>query len=137
MSFSVGQKATYKKSFSKEEVSFYCQKLSIDNNPIHYDREFAAKTKFGRCIVPGIMVTSLFGGLLGSTLPGNGTIHLGQTSNFVAPVFIDEEVEAIIEIIAIRADKPIITFSTKVFKPDGQLAIDGQAVVKVDSRDIG
>lgn len=129
--FCIGQSSSYKKKFSKDEVAFYCKHLSNDNNPIHYDSGYAAQTLFKECIVPGIMVTSLFGGILGSVLPGHGTIHLGQTSKFIAPVYVDEEVEAIITITNIRTDKPIITFLTQVFKKGGELAIDGEAVVKI------
>jgi len=130
-SFYVGQKASQKKIFSLEETGFYCKNLSGDNNPIHSQSSFAQSLNFADCLVPGMMVASLFGGLLGSTLPGNGTVQLGQTAKFIAPVFVNEEVEAVIEIIHIRQDKPIITFSTKIFKGDGKIAIEGEAVVKV------
>lgn len=126
----IGQSARKTKVFSHEEVLFYCQNISGDNNPIHTDATYAAHTVFKRCIVPGIMVTSLFGGILGSTLPGNGTIQLGQTAKFIKPVYVNEEVEAIIKIVDIREDKPIITFSTQLFNMNCELLIDGEAVVK-------
>lgn len=130
--FYVGQKASQRKAFSYEEVRFYCTRLSGDDNPLHSDDDYARSINFPACIVPGIMVTSLFGGIFGSSLPGNGTVQLGQTAKFMAPVFVNEEVEAVIEITHIRQDKPIITFSTKIYKHDGTLAIDGEAVLKVD-----
>jgi len=119
------------KAFSQEEVDFYTKKLSIDNNPIHYDTNYAKTTIFGNCIVPGILVSSLFGGLLGSKLPGEGTIHLGQTCRFIRPVFIGEMVTAQIRVINKREDKNIITLSTQVLKTNGEIAIDGEAVIKL------
>ena len=77
-----GEKVSIKKIFNEKDFFEYL-KLSGDNNPIHYDKEYSQKTTFQFCIVPGILVGSLFGGLLGSQLPGCGTIHLGQTLNFL------------------------------------------------------
>jgi enoyl-CoA hydratase len=130
-SFAVGESARTRKLFSQEEVAYYCRHISGDSNPIHTDPAYAAKTVFKKCIVPGIMATSLFGGILGSTLPGKGTIQLGQTSKFIKPVFIGEEVEAVIEITHIREDKPVITFSTKLYNNSNELLIDGEAVVMI------
>ena len=125
----IGNKVSIKKYFTERDVFEYL-KLSGDSNPIHYDKEYAQKTPFKFCIVPGILVGSLFGGLLGSQLPGRGTIHLGQTLNFKNPVYINEEITAIIEVIKTRDDKPIITFKTVCFKNNGEIAVEGEAVVK-------
>jgi acyl dehydratase len=128
--FSIGQTASLKKAFSEKEVLDYCA-LIDDHNPIHSDKAYAATTKFKQCIVPGAMLASLFSRILGSTMPGNGTIYLGQNSKFLAPVLIGETVEVIVSISAIRADKPIITCSTRIVKEDGVAAIEGEAVVMV------
>ncbi|MFH0865660.1 MAG: MaoC family dehydratase [Bacteroidota bacterium] len=130
--FKTGDKVSVSKAFSKEEVLAYL-KISTDTNPIHYDEEFASSTTFKKCIVPGMLVSSLFGGMLGSELPGNGTILLSQSSDFRKPVFVGEEVTAEIEIIKIREDKPIITFKTICKKNNDDIAIDGEAVVKFES----
>jgi acyl dehydratase len=73
---SVGQQAYIKKSFSAEEVRQFAE-LSLDKNPIHLDEQAAAKTVFGRRVVHGMLVASLFSALLGQHLPGEGTIFLG------------------------------------------------------------
>lgn len=124
----IGRKACITKSFRIDEVKYYAE-LSKDINPIHYDTNYAQNTFFKKPIVHGLLVSSLFGGLLGSKLPGRGTIHLSQKIEFKKPVFIDEEVTAIIEIIKIRKDKPIITFSANCYKENRELAITGEAVV--------
>ena len=124
----IGQKANTIKAFTQEEVIEYA-KISGDTNPIHFDEEHAKLTKFGKPIVPGLLVASLFGGLLGSKLPGNGTIHIAQTLSFKKPVFINENVNAVIEILSIREDKPIITFKVNCIKENGDIAITGESVV--------
>ena len=124
----VGDTASVTKAFSQEEVTAYA-KSSLDNNPVHYDLDYASKTFFKKPIVHGLFAAGLFGGLFGSKLPGRGTIHLGQELKFTKPVFVGEAVTAKIEIISIRDDKPIITFNCVIFKEDSSIAIEGKAVV--------
>lgn len=124
----IGDIVRVKKIFTADEVKNYGLS-SIDTNPIHSDYAYASKTFFKNPIVQGLFVSSLFGGLLGSKLPGKGTIHMGQNLKFIKPVYIGEEVTAEIKIVKIREDKPIITFSTKCYKENKELAIDGEAVV--------
>ncbi|MCF8297654.1 MAG: MaoC family dehydratase [Saprospiraceae bacterium] len=125
----IGLKAEIVKSFSEKEVYQYT-KSSIDTNPIHHDIEYAKSTIFKERIVPGLLVASLFGGMLGSELPGEGTIHLGSTLSFKKPVYFNSEVRAVIEIIKIREDKPIITFKTTCYNSNNEIVIDGNAIVK-------
>ena len=128
--YTVGQSVLIEKIFTEQDVKYYSEKISVDVNPIHYDKAIALQNGFEACLVPGLIVSSLFGGLLGSKLPGKDTIHLGQTCKFIKLVYVGEEVKAVIEIIAIRADKPIITFSTVAYKENGEIAIEGEAVIK-------
>ena len=128
MDLKIGDTVSIKKLFSQEEVLAYAKSFH-DTNPVHFNFEYAAKTIFKKPIVQGLFVSSLFGGLLGSKLPGKGTIHLGQTLQFLKPVYVNEEVEAIIRIISIRSDKPVITFQATCIKENGEIAITGEAVV--------
>jgi len=128
----IGIRAQVQKVFSQEEVVAY-SKTSGDINPIHYDSVYASGTIFKSPIVQGILVTSLFGGLLGTTLPGPGTIHLGQKVRFTKPIFIGEKITAEIELIEKRDDKNILTFKSNVYKEDGELAITGEEVVMYKS----
>ena len=84
----IGQSASVSRSFSAEEVKVFAD-LSLDHNPIHIDKSFAERSMFGQRIVHGMLVSSLFSGLLGEKLPGTGTIYLSQKSSFKKPVFID------------------------------------------------
>ena len=104
----VGQKARLTKRFGPAEVAAFAG-LSEDFNPLHLDPDFAATTVFERPIVHGMLLASLFSGLLGQQLPGKGSIYLGQSLGFKLPVFVGDEVTAEVEIIALRDDKPIAT----------------------------
>jgi acyl dehydratase len=124
----MGQTASVSKSFSEQEVNMFAN-LSLDFNPVHLDPEFAKTTVFGKQIVHGMLVSSLFSGLLGKHLPGEGTIYLGQDLKFKKPVYIDQKVTASVEVINIREDKPIITLSTICKNDSGEVVISGQAIV--------
>ena len=127
----VGDKAVLSRSFTEEEV-FQFANISTDKNPLHLDKDFGGASVFGQRIVHGMLVASLFSGLIGMKLPGEGSIYLGQNLTFKAPVAIDEQVTASIEIINIREDKPIITLRTVCINSEGTVVIEGEAVVKID-----
>ena len=125
----IGDRASIIKRFVDEDILIFSE-LSNDKNPIHLDSNFASKTNFGRKIVHGMLIASLFSGLLGEKLPGKGTIYLGQTITFIKPVFIDEEVTASVEIQYIRKDKPIYTLKTICETKLNGIVVDGEAIVK-------
>ena len=127
----VGDKAILRRAFTEEEV-FQFANISTDKNPLHLDKDFGGASVFGQRIVHGMLVASLFSGLIGMKLPGEGSIYLGQNLTFKAPVAIDEQVTASIEIINIREDKPIITLRTVCINSAGTVVIEGEAVVKID-----
>ena len=125
----VGDKASLSKVFAEEDVIRYSE-ISADTNPIHLDESYAASTVFGNRIVHGMLVASMFSALIGVELPGQGSIYLGQSLNFKAPVFVGDQVTASVEIVGIREDKPIVTLRTICVNNEGQVLIEGEAVVK-------
>lgn len=126
----VGDNVSISKIFTDEDVLDFSN-LSLDKNPIHLDQSFAEKSVFGRKIVHGMLVASLFSGLLGMKLPGKGSIYLGQSLSFTAPIYIGDEVTATVEVIKIRPDKPIVTLRTFCVNSEGLVVVEGEAVVKV------
>ena len=128
MQFKIGQKASQTKKFTNEEVISF-SKLTSDSNPIHFDEEYASKTRFKKPIVQGPMVVALIGGILGSTLPGPGTIYISQETKFLKPLFINETVTAWVEVEKIRDDKPIITLKNWIEKENGEIVLEGQSVI--------
>jgi len=128
--FKVGDKVSQSKCFSYEEVQQFSI-LSDDENPIHYDKDYAKKTIFKKPINQGFLSASLIGGLLGSKLPGEGTVYLSQSLFFKKPIYVNEFVKAEIEIISINLDKRIIRFCTVCYNEAGDIAIEGEALVTV------
>ena len=128
----IGNSVSITKLFTIEDVEHFAE-LSLDKNPVHLDEEFAKTSIFGLRIVHGMLVSSLFSGLLGEKLPGKGTIYLGQNLSFTAPVPIGEPVTASVTITKVRDDKPIVTLRTHCANSSGQTVIDGEAVVLAPS----
>jgi 3-hydroxybutyryl-CoA dehydratase len=124
----VGDKATLAKTFSHQDVVAFAE-LSGDHNPVHLNDEFAAGTRFGRRIVHGMLAGSLISAILGTRLPGPGSIYLSQTLEFRGPVYIGDTVTATVEVIAVREEKRLVTLKTTCTNQGLKIVIDGQAVV--------
>ena len=127
---SIGNSASITHSFTEEEVIQYA-KLSTDMNPIHLDAEYAATTQFKQRIVHGMLVGSLFSALVGQHLPGEGSIYMTQNLNFKAPVYLDTEITASVEITSIHEKKPIVILSCHCIDSEGKTLITGEAVMYV------
>lgn len=128
--FFVGQNASLSRRFTLDDVKAFSQ-LSLDNNPVHLDEEYAKNSIFGDRIVYGYLTSSLFSGIIGSILPGPGAIYLSQSLNFRKPIYHNELVTATCTISKIREDKPIITLDTVLTNEKGEIAVDGTAVIKL------
>lgn len=126
----IGDTASLRRSFTDEDVRLFAQ-VSSDHNPIHLDEAYAAQTQFKHRIVHGALVSSLFSAVLGEQLPGHGAIYMSQSAQFKAPVFLDMEVIATVEITAINPKKPIVTLSTTCVDTDGKTLATGEAVLYV------
>lgn len=126
----VGQSSSLSKRFTLEDVKAFAG-LSHDNNPVHLDQEYAENSVFHNRIVHGFLTGSLFSAIIGTQLPGNGSIYLGQTLNFKKPVYHDQLVTATVTVIDIRKDKPIVKLSTVCKNEQGDVVIDGEAIVKL------
>ena len=103
--------------------------MTGDRNPIHYDRELAATTRFGGIVVQGGVTTGLLNALVAEDLPGPGSVFLQVSWRFLAPVRPGDVLTAQARVLEVRADKPVTTLETTVRTGDGILVIDGTAVV--------
>jgi 3-hydroxybutyryl-CoA dehydratase len=130
MNLKVGDTASLTKTITDADIRAFAE-LSGDRNPIHLDDEYAATTRFGRRIAHGMLAASLISTVLGTELPGTGTVYLSQNSRFVAPVYPGDTVTARVTVKYIRDDKPIVTLETICENQRGEVLIKGEAVVLV------
>lgn len=125
----IGASASISNIFTVEDVEKFAS-ISKDINPIHLDSAAAAESIFGQQVVHGMLAASLFSALLGVHLPGAGTIYLSQNLSFKAPVFLNQEVTATVEVIEIRARNSLAKLRTYCVNDQGVTVIDGEALVK-------
>lgn len=128
--FQVGQQASLEKVFTDEDVRTFA-KISLDTNPVHLNEEYAQNTIFKGRIIHGFLSGSLISAIIGTILPGEGTIYLNQTMNFRKPVRVGERIKATVEIVGIKEEKNILTLNTYCENERGEMVIEGSAVVKV------
>ena len=127
MTLALGQTAELKRTVTAEDINAFAA-LTLDHNPAHLDDDFAAGTRFGRRIAHGMLVASLVGAVLGTQLPGPGTIYISQTLQFTAPVFIGDMLTARVTVVAI-GERRRVTLTTDVRNADGTLVLTGTADV--------
>lgn len=124
----IGQKATLSRKVNDEDVRAFAE-LSGDRNPIHLDEEAAARSRFGRRVAHGMFSAVLISAVLGTRLPGPGTVYLSQTMKFEAPVYLGDEILAEVEVVDMRDDRPVLTLRTTCSNQDGVVVLSGEAVV--------
>ncbi|MEJ2320243.1 MAG: MaoC family dehydratase, partial [Gemmatimonadales bacterium] len=98
-----------------------------DYNPLHFDEDFASKTKFGRLVVQGGLTTGLLHALVAMDLPGPGTVFLSQEWKFTAPVFIGDTITAQAEVTSVHATKPVCQLSIRVLRQEDEVVLEGEA----------
>lgn len=128
MKLKMGDSAEVTKIINEADIQAFAE-VTGDHNPIHLDDEFAKSTRFGRRIAHGMLSASLVSAVLANELPGEGSIYLGQTLQFVAPVFPGDEVTARVTVKEIREDKPIVKLETVCVNQRDEILIRGEATV--------
>ncbi|TFB12439.1 MaoC family dehydratase [Candidatus Marinimicrobia bacterium MT.SAG.3] len=126
MKLSVGQKASRTVTLTSEHVQSYSE-LTGDQNPLHFDKEFTAKTKFVKLVVQGGLTTGLLHALVAMDMPGPGTVFLSQNSKFVAPVFIGDTITATAEILSLHETKPVTQLGIVIKRQDEEVVLEGEA----------
>ena len=130
MKLKPGDTASLSKTIGDEDIRAFAE-ASGDHNPLHLDEEFAKQTRFGRRIAHGMLSASLISAVIANELPGEGSIYLGQTLQFVAPVFLDDTVTARVTVASIREDKPILKLETVCTNQRNEVVIKGEATVLI------
>ena len=81
----VGMTRRLEKTIQDYDIRAFAE-ISTDHNPVHLDEEYAHQTIFGGRIAHGMLTAALISAVIGEQLPGHGTIYLGQSLKFLAPV---------------------------------------------------
>jgi 3-hydroxybutyryl-CoA dehydratase len=127
----VGQKAKTSMEITDEAIREFAR-LSGDNNPIHLDETYAAKTRFKKRIAHGAFTGSLISKVAGTQLPGPGSIYLNQTMKFKSPAYIGDTITAEVEVINVKPEKALIRMATVVRNQHDEILLEGEALVLYD-----
>jgi 3-hydroxybutyryl-CoA dehydratase len=129
---SVGQSASFGKTITEADILLFSA-VSGDTNPVHINAEIAANSVFKGRVAHGMISAGLISAVLGTRLPGEGTVYLGQTLKFRAPVHIGDTVTATVTVATLTPGKNRVTLTT-VCTVAGKTVLEGEALVMVASR---
>jgi acyl dehydratase len=124
----IGATARRTRTVSRRDIELFSE-ITGDRNPIHYDDELAARSRFAGVVVQGGVTSGLLNALVAEQLPGPGSVFLEVAWRFLAPVRPGDEITAQAVVTATREDKPVTTLATSVTNQDGVVVLDGTAVV--------
>lgn len=128
----VGQTARIAKTITEADILLFAA-VSLDTNPVHLDAEAAAASVFKERVAHGMLSAGLISAVLGTRLPGAGTVYLAQSLRFRAPVKIGDTVTAEAEVTALDTARKRATLKTTC-SVGGRVVIEGEATVMPRSR---
>ena len=125
----IGQTYSHNFKFTQEEVERFAE-VTGDKNPVHLDADFAAKTLFKKPIMHGMLGAALFSKVFGVLFPGEGTIYLKQSLNFLRPMYVDIDYEAVFTVKEVDTVKHTAVIETVIKnKIKGSVCTSGDATV--------
>jgi len=126
----IGNTAKIKKKITKQDVELFA-KISGDFNPLHFDEEYAKKSIFKGKIVHGLLYASIISAVLGTKLPGPGSIYLSQSLKFLRPVNIGDTITAEVKVVEKDNTNNIIVLETICRNQSYETVIIGEANIKM------
>jgi 3-hydroxybutyryl-CoA dehydratase len=127
-----GDSAEYSKTITEADILMFGA-VSGDDNPVHFNQEYAAQTPFEGRIAHGMLTASLISTVVGTRLPGEGTIYLSQSTRFKAPVRIGDTVTARVTAVELDPAKKRVQFKTECLVKD-KVVLEGESLVIAPSR---
>ena len=124
----VGAVARRSRRVTERDIELFTE-LTGDRNPLHYDDAAAARSRFGGLIVQGGVTSGLLNAVVAEDLPGPGSVFLHVDWSFKAPVRPGDEINAEVEVLEAREDKPLTRLRTTIVNQEGTVVLDGTALV--------
>ena len=124
----VGDSAQFSKTVTETDVYLFAG-ITGDFNPAHIDEDYSRKTYFGTRIAHGLLSAGFISAVLGTRLPGPGTIYLRQELTFLGAVKIGDTITARVEVTEIDTAKGRVKLLTTCDNQEGKRVLTGEAVV--------
>ena len=128
MDLSIGQTAYREATVTAEMVEAFAR-LTGDYNPLHFDRDFASRTRFGELIVQGGITTGILNALVAMDMPGPGTVFVSQSWTFPKPVFIGDTIRAEATVTGLYDGRPKADMDFVITNQRGEEVLTGAATV--------
>jgi phosphate acetyltransferase len=130
----LGETASIKRRLTQADIELFAI-LSGDVNPAHLDERFAARTLFRHVVAHGMWSGALFSAILGTKLPGPGSIYLSQDLHFLHPVHLDDTITASVTVSEKRLNNTVV-FDCSAVDEKGVEVVHGTAEVKAPSKKV-
>lgn len=124
----LGEQADFSKTVSEADVYLFAG-ITGDFNPAHINEAYARETPFKSRIAHGMLVAGLVSSVIGTRLPGPGTIYMQQELKFLAPVYIGDTISARAEVVELVQEKKRVRLKTTCVNQDGKSVLEGEALV--------
>jgi phosphotransacetylase/acyl dehydratase len=131
----VGDSASLSRTVSQQDIDLFAL-VSGDVNPALMDPAYAETDLFHKVIAHGLFGAGLVSGVLGTKLPGPGTIYLAQDLRFLHPVGIGDTITATVTVTEKHADKGDLVLDCRCTNQDGQVVITGSAQVRAPTQKV-
>ena len=128
----MGMSRYLQKQITDRDIELFAE-VSTDRNPVHLDDDYAQDTIFEGRIAHGMLTAGLISAVIGEQLPGHGTVYMGQSLKFLAPVRPGDMVHAEVTVTEIDFAKRRVTLDC-VCRVDGKKVLVGEAKVLAPSR---
>lgn len=125
----VGDTASLARTLSSQDIALFAL-ASGDVNPAHLDADYAATDMFRRIVAHGMWGGGLISAVLGTELPGPGTIYLGQSLRFIRAVGLGDTITATVTVLEKQPDNDVVVLDCRCVNQRGEDVITGQAEVK-------
>ena len=129
---SVGMSRSLSKVITDADIEMFAE-VSTDRNPVHLDDAYAMDTIFQGRIAHGMLTAGLISAVIGEQLPGHGTVYMGQTLKFLAPVRPGDMVYAEVKVTDIDPGRRIVRMDCHC-SVEGKKVLVGEATVLAPSR---
>ena len=124
----VGDTARFSKTVSESDVYLFAG-VTVDLNPAHVNEDYAKDTFFKTRIAHGMLSASFISTVIGTMLPGPGTVYMRQEVSFLAPVKFGDTVTAVVEVAEIIGEKKRVRLKTYCVNQENTTVVDGEALV--------
>lgn len=127
----VGHRAEFAKTVGADDIRKFAE-VSGDTNPLHCDPEYARRTRFGECIVHGMLGAGFISAAVGTLASHACAVYLTQTLRFLRPINVGDRIRAVAEVKSLDAERRTATLNTVCYNQLDEPVVTGSALVLLD-----